>query len=150
MLPSDSPDALFCAFRSPQKIFLHPLDGAGLVLGDEQVGDDVVGDQIPLGGQRPAAVVALGGPGIGLVLLQDFFQRLKGKHEHPLVFLGGDAGVGPQTEHDVLSRPLPQRNFLDVLHDVAAGADAVDIALQIGNQGEPLAREIRAGAGAEA
>ena len=72
---------------------LYSLDGARFILGDEQVGDDVVGDEIPLGGQGPAAVAALDRPGVGFVPAQDFFQGVKGQHEQLLVFLRGDAGV---------------------------------------------------------
>ena len=84
------------------------------------------------------------------MLEKHLFQGLKGQHEGPFVFLGQNARRGPQPEHQVLPCPLPQGDFLDILHDVAAGLDALDIGLQIPHHGKALSSKIRAGAGAEA
>ena len=84
------------------------------------------------------------------MLRQYLCQRLKGQQEHPLVFVGGNARAGTQPEHQVFTGPLPQGDVLNVLHDLAAIPDALDVSLQVPGQGEPLTRKVGAGAGAEA
>ena len=60
-----------CKFRADTT--LYPLERVGAVLGDEQVGDDIVADQIPLRGQHPAAGVVLGRLIVAAALFQHIF-----------------------------------------------------------------------------
>ncbi len=71
-----------------------PLQGFGIVLGQQEVGDDVVADQEALGGQDPAAGVGLGGLEVAAALFQHLLQRGEGQHEQPLVLFRADAGGG--------------------------------------------------------
>lgn len=152
-----------CGFEShyPHQIQKAPLRvlfvflkkssyGLGFVLGHQEVGDDGVGDQVALGGQVPAALVVDTHIAQAAVVCQNLHQGLEGQQEQPLVFVGGDALLGAQAEHQVFARPLPQGDLLHVLHDLAAVPDALDVGLDVPGQGEPLAGKVGAGTGAEA
>ena len=73
---------------------LYPLERVGAVLSDEQVGDDVVADQVPLRGQHPAAGVVLGRLIVAAALFQHLLQRGEGQQEQLFVFRGADALTG--------------------------------------------------------
>ena len=75
--------------RSPQRPLcgdaLNSFQRSGAVLRQQQIRDDIVADQIPLGGQHPAARIGLGGVEQPALLFQHLLQRVKGQQEGLLI-----------------------------------------------------------------
>ena len=135
----------FCKSHLPE-----PLHLLGFILNQQQIRDDVIGDQVASGSQAPAAFVAADCVAHGTAPLQRRLDLIKGQQEFPLILIPVDAADGPKSQHQVLAGPLPQGNLVHLVQNGAAGLDAVYIALHIPDDGEPPAAEVGAGAGAEA
>ena len=120
------------------------------VLNHQQVGNDTVGQQKALGSQMPAAIIGLLRQALLFEPGHCFFHGGKGQQKPLFVFLGINACGGAQPHHQVFSRPLPIGDLLDILKYLSALPDALNIALQIPDDGKAPPGEIRAGVRAKA
>ena len=124
--------------------------GLRSVLDEEQIGDDGIGDEKPLGGQMPAAVKGF----LGQPLLPEgekgLFQRGKGQQKPLLVYLGVHTGDGTQPHHDIFAGPLPGGHLLHFPQHLPAGGNAVNILLKAPDTGKTLPAEVGTGVRAEA
>ena len=88
-------------------LFIFSRHGLALVLDEQQVRNDGIGDQEPLGGQVPPAVQGLIGKAVHAALFQRRFQGRKGQQILLFVLAALNAHGGPQPGGQVLPGPLP-------------------------------------------